>query len=121
MTEEDTPAFRPVRYCFKVPVEQIPGPALGRSITLANDFMLPRFNRKFDWKHDYIYTPVNIEKSGHMWLLLDVGKDAYPQASSDNVDLAVFKVRSIDGVLNYEEASYYGIRKYTSTFPWGGR
>lgn len=47
-TEQDIPQSRPVRYCFKVPVEQIPGPALGRSITLANDFMLPRFRRKFD-------------------------------------------------------------------------
>lgn len=40
-----------------------------------------------------------MEKSESMWLRLDVGKDVYPQTSSQNVDLAVFKVRSINGVL----------------------
>lgn len=88
-----------MRYCFRVRVEQIPGPALGRSITLANDFMLPRFHRKFDWDYDYIYTPVNIERMGSMWLLLDVNRDLHPKTTSQNVDLVVFKVRSVGDVL----------------------
>ncbi|KAH6705627.1 hypothetical protein EV126DRAFT_171211 [Verticillium dahliae] len=120
-TEQAISLSKPTRYCFRVRVEQIAGPALGRSITLANDFMLPRFGRKFDWVHDYIYTPVNIEKTGSMWLLLDINKDLHPKTTSQDVDLAVFKVRLVGDVLHYDRASYNGIRTYTSTFPWGGR
>lgn len=90
---------KPTRYCFRVRVEQIPGPPLGRSITLANDFMLPRFNREFDWDRDYVYTPVRIDQTGSQWLLLDIDKDLHPLADSRTVDLAVFRVSAEAGVL----------------------
>ncbi|KAG7111293.1 hypothetical protein HYQ44_009488 [Verticillium longisporum] len=68
--------------------------------------MLLRFGRKFDWAHDYIYTPINIEKTGSMWLLLDINKDLHPKTTSQDVDLAVFKVRLVGDVLHYDRASY---------------
>jgi hypothetical protein len=52
------------RYCFRVRVEDLPGPPLGRSITLANDFLRRNFHRSFSWDTDYVYTPVNIDGQG---------------------------------------------------------
>ncbi|KAK4033580.1 hypothetical protein C8A01DRAFT_19490, partial [Parachaetomium inaequale] len=109
------------RYCFRVRVEDVPGPPLGRSITLANDFLRRTFDRSFSWDSDYVYTPVNIDGQGKAWILLDVEKDVEPKLDLKDVNLSTFRVRVVNDSLEYETARYAGIRLYTSIFPWGGR
>jgi hypothetical protein len=83
------------RFCFRVQVEVIPGPPLGRSITLANDFLRRNFDRNFSWDSDYAYTPVNIGGEGKAWILLDVNKNVEPKPDPRDVELVTFKVRVI--------------------------
>ncbi|KAI6367777.1 hypothetical protein MCOR25_004853 [Pyricularia grisea] len=121
---EGTPSLisKPVRYCFRVHVQHIPGPPLARSLTLANDFMRPRFDRDFDWAKDYVHTPVNIGEQGKSWVLLDVDKNVHKSASSQDVDLVILRVKQDEnGILKYTNVNYFNVRSFTSTFPWGGR
>ncbi|KAK1641523.1 hypothetical protein BDP81DRAFT_310146 [Colletotrichum phormii] len=115
-----TPAH-PLRFCFRVKVEEIPGVPLQRSITLANDFLSQNFQRGFTWDSDYIYTPHDIADSGKKWILLDVGKNISTSSQYDDVELEVYRVNIDDNTFNYEKAHYSDIRRYTSIFPWGGR
>lgn len=94
-----TEAPPPVRYCFRVRVEKIPGPPLGRSITLANDFMLRNFDREFSWDLDYVYTPANIGEEGKAWILIDVDKAASPSPKYEDVKLKVFRVNVVEEVM----------------------
>ncbi|KAK0720163.1 hypothetical protein B0H67DRAFT_178118 [Lasiosphaeris hirsuta] len=109
------------RFCFRVRVEDVPGPPLGRSLTLANDFLRRNFCRSFSWESDYVYTPVNIGGQGKVWVLLDVDKNVEPKPDLKDVELVTFRVRAIKDSLEYERVHYAGIRSYTSIFPWGGR
>jgi hypothetical protein len=87
------------RYCFRVRVEDLPGPPLGRSITLANDFLRRNFHRSFSWDTDYVYTPVNIDGQGKAWVLLDVDKNVEPRPDSNEVDLFTFRVSVVEDSL----------------------
>ncbi|KAF6833195.1 hypothetical protein CPLU01_05714 [Colletotrichum plurivorum] len=94
-----TETLNPVRYCFRVQVEKIPGPPLGRSITLANDFMRRNFDREFSWDLDYVYTPTNIGGEGKAWILIDVYKSATPSPKYGDVKLKVFRVGVVEEVM----------------------
>ncbi|KAK3904704.1 hypothetical protein C8A05DRAFT_31524 [Staphylotrichum tortipilum] len=111
----------PTRFCFRLRVEDVPGPRLGRSITLANDFLGRNFDRSFSWDGDYLYTPVNIDGEGKAWILLDVAKNVERKPEARDVKLKTFRVKRLGGSLEYEEVNYASIRTYTSLFPWGGR
>lgn len=76
-------------------VEDLPGPPLGRSITLANHFLSRTFNRIFSWAIDYVYTPVNIDGRGKAWILLDVFKNPEPPPDPRDVKLKAFSVKSV--------------------------
>ena len=81
------------RFCFRVRVEDIPGPPLGRSLTLANDFLNRNFHRSFSWESDYVYTPANIGGEGKAWILLDVDKNVEPKPDLKDVELVTFRVK----------------------------
>lgn len=83
------------RFCFRVRVEDVPGPPLGRSITLANDLLKRNFGRSFNWDSDYVYTPVNIGGEGKAWILLDADKNVEPKPDLKDVELVTFRVRVI--------------------------
>jgi len=87
------------RFCFRMRVEDIPGPPLGRSITLANDFLRRNFRRDFSWDTDYVYTPVNIGGEGKAWILLDVDKNVEPKLDLDELELVIYKVTAIEDLL----------------------
>lgn len=92
---EGEPANKPTatRFCFRVRVEDVPGPPLRRSLTLANDFLNRNFHRSFNWDTDYVYTPVNIGGEGKAWIFLDVDKNVEPKPDSKDVDLVTFRVK----------------------------
>ena len=85
----------PTRFCFRLRLEDVPGPPLGRSITLANDFLSRNFHRSFNWDSDYPYTPANIDGEGKAWILLDVAKNVEPKPDSRDVNLKTFRVKRI--------------------------
>lgn len=87
----------PTRFCFRVRVEDLRGPPLGRSITLANQFLGQTFQRGFSWDSDYVYTPVNIGDKGKAWILLDVAKDVEPKPDLKDVRLQTFRVKGSAG------------------------
>lgn len=87
------------RFCFRVRVEDLPGLPLGRSITLADDFLRRNFHRSFSWDSDYAYTPVNIGEEGKAWILLDVDKNVETKPDLQDVKLVAFRVRFIEGSL----------------------
>lgn len=74
-------------------MEDVPGPPLGRSITLANNFLSRNFRRSFSWDSDYVYTPVNIGGQGKAWILLDIDKNVEPKPDPKDVKLVTFRVR----------------------------
>ena len=92
------PANKPAatRFCFRVRVEDIPGPPLGRSLTLAHDFVKRNFDRDFSWDTDYVYTPTNIGAEGKAWILLDVDKNVEPKPDLDSLTLVAYKVTAIE-------------------------
>jgi hypothetical protein len=80
-------------------VEDIPGAPLGRSITLANDFLRRNFDRDFSWISDYVYTPGNIGEEGKAWILLDVDKNVEPKPDLRDVALVIFRVKNVENSL----------------------
>jgi hypothetical protein len=100
-TEQAEPASKSTltRFCFRVRVEDIPGPPLGRSITLANDYLRQNIGRDFSWDSDYVYTPVNIGEIGKSWILIDVDKNVEPKPDLKDVKLVTFRVRFIENSL----------------------
>ncbi|KAK2047270.1 hypothetical protein LZ31DRAFT_629338 [Colletotrichum somersetense] len=119
--ETDELPAPPQRYCFRVRLEEIPGVSLGRSITLANDFVSKNFQRDFTWDKDYVYTPHNIDGVGKQWIFFDVDVDTSPKPIYEDVRLHVYRVSVVGNEFNYTTAHYSDIRRYTSIFPWGGR
>ena len=94
---EPTKELTPTRFCFRVRVEDLPGPPCGRSITLANDFLSRNFRRTFSWDSDYPHTPVNIDGIGKAWILLDVATNVEPKPDLRDVNLKIFRVNGIGG------------------------
>jgi hypothetical protein len=74
-----------VRLCFRFNPQDILGNPGARSITIADTFMQLKFQRKFDWEKDYVYTPAGIDAGSvedgagrKLYMFLDVNKHATP-------------------------------------------
>ncbi|EAQ93298.1 predicted protein [Chaetomium globosum CBS 148.51] len=111
----------PMRICFRVRVEDVPGALPDRCVILANDFLNRNFHRDFDRERDYAHTPVNTRNEGKAWIILDVNKHVEPKPDPRTVELVTLRVKRVQGSLEYGTVHYANIRSYTSLFPWGAR
>lgn len=90
------PRSLPTRFCLRVRVQEIPGPPLGRSLTLAKAFLQTKFGRPFSWETDYVYTPYGIEGEGKQWVLVDPdsrGAGAGAKVDVEDVRVVVLRVK----------------------------
>lgn len=77
---ETLPQDEAVRLCFRFKPQNIPGEPGARSITVADAFIQLKFQRKFDWDKDYVYTPAAIDEVGitrYIYMFLDVNKHVH--------------------------------------------
>ena len=95
------PRSLPTRFCLHVRVQEIPGPPLGRALTLAKAFLQTKFGRPFSWDTDYVYTPYGIEGEGKQWVLVDPdcrgGGGAGAKVDVEDVRVVVLRVKRREG------------------------
>lgn len=82
-TQNTLSQHSPVRICFGLRAQDIPGEPCARPLTLANAFMELHYGRKFDWDMDHVYTPAGIDEVGEgskrrLYMFLDVNKQLRP-------------------------------------------
>ncbi|KAF2438693.1 hypothetical protein P171DRAFT_436627 [Karstenula rhodostoma CBS 690.94] len=110
-----------IRLCLRFKARDIPGDPCARSLTVADAFMQQKFERKFDWERDYIYTPAGIDdvEDGtrmKLFMFLDVNK----HANSKYETLLCYQVGKGDS-MTFTETKFNGVRDFSDMFPWGGR
>jgi hypothetical protein len=79
----NTAKDNPVRICFGFKARDIPGEPCARPLTLANAFMEPNHERRFDWNKDHFYLPADIENiidrpQRRLYMFLDINKHIKP-------------------------------------------